>query len=124
MSTELTLYKGMRIKSTLIALAVFTAGAICVFVLYYVDPSASNLYSRCPFFMLTGLKCPSCGITRALHCALHGDVIGALRYNQFLVIALPLVLLLMVFPSYKNSIALCRTILVAGICWWILRNIW
>lgn len=124
MSVASILSKDMCAKSTLAALAVFAAGAACVSVLYYVDPSESSFYPRCPLFLFTGLKCPGCGITRALHCVLHGDIIDAFRHNPFLVIALPLAMIMWIFPSCRNSVVLNRTLLVAGICWWLLRNIW
>ena len=37
----------------------------------------------CPFFRLTGLTCPGCGLTRAYIHALHGEFSVAFRYNPF-----------------------------------------
>jgi hypothetical protein len=48
------------------------------------DPATSGGYLRCPFHAATGLWCPGCGVTRGLHMALHGDVLGALGSNLFL----------------------------------------
>jgi Protein of unknown function (DUF2752) len=36
---------------------------------------------RCPLFALTGLPCPSCGLTRALRLALQGNFAGATRMH-------------------------------------------
>jgi hypothetical protein len=36
---------------------------------------------RCPMLLVTGLPCPTCGITRALRLALHGDLAGATRMH-------------------------------------------
>ena len=44
----------------------------------------------CIFNMATGLYCPGCGGTRAAHLALNGDLVGALRQNALVVLALPL----------------------------------
>jgi hypothetical protein len=49
-----------------------------------VDPRASGAYPRCPLHAMTGLWCPGCGITRALHDALHGDLASALSTNAML----------------------------------------
>lgn len=45
---------------------------------------------RCPFHELTGLYCPGCGSTRALHALAHGELAAACRFNPLVVLALPL----------------------------------
>ncbi|HUF99443.1 MAG TPA: DUF2752 domain-containing protein [Ilumatobacter sp.] len=47
------------------------------------DPVRSGWFVPCPFRELTGLVCPGCGITRAIHHLLRGDVIEAVRLNLF-----------------------------------------
>jgi hypothetical protein len=37
----------------------------------------------CPFHAATGLWCPGCGMTRAVHRLLRADLLGALSYNVF-----------------------------------------
>jgi hypothetical protein len=37
----------------------------------------------CPFHAVTGLWCPACGMTRAVHRLLRADVAGALSFNVF-----------------------------------------
>jgi hypothetical protein len=61
-----------------------------------VDPSDRAALPPCPFRTLTGWWCPGCGLTRATHHLLHGDVLGALRYNALLPIVLGLITLLWV----------------------------
>jgi len=34
--------------------------------------------------------CPGCGTVRAVSCALHGDLFGALDHNHMVVVVLPL----------------------------------
>lgn len=52
------------------------------------DPAESGGFLPCPFRSLTGWWCPGCGLTRATHHLLHGDVVQALRFNAFVVLIL------------------------------------
>lgn len=45
------------------------------------DPAEGGVFLPCPFRTLTGLWCPGCGLTRATHHVLRGDVAQALRFN-------------------------------------------
>lgn len=36
---------------------------------------------RCPFLLLSGLPCPLCGMTRAMHAWMHGDAAGAMAFH-------------------------------------------
>lgn len=53
-----------------------------------VDPSEGGAFLPCPFRTITGWWCPGCGLTRATHHLLRGDLPQALRYNVFVVIVL------------------------------------
>ena len=44
----------------------------------------------CLFHRATGWHCPGCGMTRAAHAVLHGDIAGAFRSNPLGVVLLPL----------------------------------
>lgn len=67
--------------------AALVAGAA---VLFHVVPENAQWLPPCLFHKLTGLNCPGCGTTRALHALLHGDVAGALRLNVMIVVTVPL----------------------------------
>ncbi len=54
-----------------------------------VDPNQSTIFPACPFNAITGLDCPMCGSTRAVHALLHGEVGTAIDHNLLLVVLLP-----------------------------------
>ncbi|QZE15207.1 DUF2752 domain-containing protein [Halosquirtibacter laminarini] len=60
---------------------------------FYIDPQRSNMFPKCTFLQLTGLQCPGCGSQRAIHQLLHGNIMEACRYNTFVIIAIPYILL-------------------------------
>lgn len=109
--------------------AVLTAGLIY----FFFDPVSSGLFPRCPFLVLTGLKCPGCGSQRAVHALLHLDIVSAVRYNALLVVSLPVVAVL-AYAEYQRErkpelymrvnnrtvIMVCFAVIVA---WWMARNI-
>ncbi len=60
--------------------------------LYYNPPTSLKWVPACPFHAVTGLYCPGCGSLRGLHQLVHLNVLGALRCNVMLIIAVPLLL--------------------------------
>jgi len=67
----------------------FVAGLGACAYIAVVDPNHSTAYPQCPTKLLTGLDCPMCGATRAVHSLLRGDVIGAMDHNLVFVLLLP-----------------------------------
>ncbi len=61
---------------------------------------------RCPLHELTGLECPSCGLTRAVHALLDLDFARAARLN---ILAFPVAVLAVAFPLVCISDLLCGT---------------
>lgn len=56
------------------------------------DPESKQIFPTCGFYAMTGMYCPGCGMTRALHNLLGGNVLRAIRYNLLLVAAIPLLM--------------------------------
>ena len=52
------------------------------------DPADAAVALPCPFRTLTGWWCPGCGLTRATHHLVRGDLVQALRYHLFVVLVL------------------------------------
>lgn len=81
-----------RAMAALAAVAVALAG---VWALRTFDPNAAgSLFPPCLFRSLTGLYCPGCGLTRALHALVHFDLARAFAMNPLVVLSLPLLALM------------------------------
>jgi apolipoprotein N-acyltransferase len=69
---------------------VLAALASATLALHFIDPVETRWLPFCLFHALTGLHCPGCGTTRALHLLAHGDLLGALHMNALTVSLIPL----------------------------------
>lgn len=80
----------LPLKRRLSALAV-GAGllGVAAAALFWFNPAQYRFYPFCMFYETTGLLCPGCGGTRALHQLLHGNVAAAFQLNALLVMTLP-----------------------------------
>ncbi|MDR2041803.1 MAG: DUF2752 domain-containing protein [Tannerella sp.] len=114
------------------------AGTMLAGILYFrFNPDASPLFPKCPFLMLTGLKCPGCGSQRAIHALLHLDFRAAYTQNALLVASLPYLFLLIAtqvmrfFSPYATATfhlrirqpAVIWTYFAIVLMFWIARNI-
>jgi len=91
---------------------------------------------ECPFFRVTGIPCPGCGLTRAVILLLKGDLQASLRFHAFapivLLTAVALILVLLL-PRSITQPAISRLdrleqqtgftviILVGLILYWLAR---
>ncbi|HVM62301.1 MAG TPA: DUF2752 domain-containing protein [Verrucomicrobiae bacterium] len=75
----------MRFKTISLGVAFGVVAA----VLFAFDPVRASIYPACVFHRLTGLWCPGCGTTRALHQLLHGNVAAAFHFNALSMVILP-----------------------------------
>jgi hypothetical protein len=66
------------------AAALCSGLAVALAVVFLFNPATAAFYPPCPFRLLTGLLCPGCGATRAVHQLLHGRVGAALALNPLL----------------------------------------
>ena len=97
--------------------------AVAAGFLWLFDPSQTRFFPPCVFHKLTGLYCPGCGSTRALHQLLHGSVSGALSMNPLLVVALPVIVLLHFRKKLAFQPWVAWSALAILVCYGVLRNI-
>ena len=56
------------------------------------NPESKTIFPTCGFYYVTGFYCPGCGMTRALHNLVGGNIIRAMRFNLILVLSVPFLL--------------------------------
>lgn len=119
----------VSIKKILVISAFIVAGIL----LFVFNPEKNAIFPKCPFLMLTGLKCPGCGSQRAIHSILHLDFVAAFKYNAMLVMMLPVVGIYVYSEIRRtknpeqyaklNKVTYIWIIFALFILWWVLRNI-
>lgn len=117
-----------------IALAV---GLCCSLMgLYFIDPTKYVWVPKCPTKLLFGISCPGCGFQRALHAMLHGHFGEAVRYNFFLVLAVPYLIAIIVcgimregqsqqrLKEFVDSKWMTNGYIIIFLIWFVVRNIY
>ena len=130
------MYKVPSIKTVLYAGCIIS-GLIAGCVIYFTyNPVESFWFPKCPFLLLTGLKCPGCGSQRAIHAMLHFDFYAAFRHNAMLLFFLPYIILLLwakitrfispnsSFPAKIQTTQIIWSFFALIVLFWITRNIW
>ena len=56
----------------------------------------------CIFKNLFGLECVGCGMTRALYCLSHGDILEALNFNRLVIIIAPLLFYILIIQNLRQ----------------------
>jgi hypothetical protein len=82
-----------RLAAPLLTLAGSAAGLA---YLAAVDPNQPGHYPLCPTKALFGIDCPGCGLMRATHDLITGNVSGALDHNVLIAVFAPLAVFLWV----------------------------
>jgi hypothetical protein len=109
----------LRAAHVIASLVVLTAlGAV-----YAVDPATSRLFPPCLFHSLTGLQCPGCGGTRALHQLLHGNVGAAFRLNPLLFVVAAAAPVVALQPALASRPWFAWTAAAVLVGWGVLRNL-
>lgn len=126
MSKEINIVLGAAIVIILI---------VALYLLYSLNPEIYPIFPKCPFLLITGYECPGCGTQRSIHQLLHLNIGAALKYNAFMVLALPYVFFAIYMEYFGGkqrnsklySVLFGRysalLILIIILLYWILRNI-
>ena len=69
-------------------------------ILYFVFTSVTKIGIPCPFYYITGLQCPGCGISRMMLALARLDFTQALQYNPFIFLTLPILLFIIFYSDY------------------------
>ena len=124
-----------EIKQRLPWLIIAAVVLIYLIVNFFYDPEQTTWSPKCILLQLTGFKCPGCGSQRFAYHLMHGDILGAIHYNYFIVLLSPYVLLLLsgeLFLSrrwrqYVHTHFVTKLFGFSYISlyfiWWVLRNI-
>lgn len=106
---------------------------ICL-ILAFGNPHSTSWPLKCPLYQFTGLQCPLCGMQRAIHELLHGNIAEAWTLNPGFFMFSPYwlaILIGLMFPNLQKNNVIIRfcfrnkTILIAIIAlviWGIARN--
>lgn len=107
----------------------------CVYVAL-VDPNqpGNGFYPQCTFKQLTGLDCPGCGLTRAMHALMTGDPLRAINHNIVILAIFPIAVyvytrwLLMStlgyeLPRLRMPNKVRWALLPVILAFWVLRNL-
>jgi hypothetical protein len=89
------------VRQRMMAAALWSLLAGGAAYLFFFEPGRTGFFPLCPFRALTGLTCPGCGTTRALHQLLHGHVVAAFELNPLLLLALPVVGFLLILYTMR-----------------------
>jgi len=118
----------------LLAVAALIAALVACAVLWSFDPATFRLYPACPFYALTGLYCPGCGLLRAAHQLLRGNMAAAFDLNPLALVGLPFALYLgcsqlslavrgRALPEPRLGGRVAWGILAVLVAYWVLRNV-
>lgn len=84
-----------------IAFWVFFGCLISVY--FFIDPSKSSYFLKCPLKTITGYECAGCGVQRAFHSLLHFRILEAFKFNPLFVISIPVLLIILIFNYSENE---------------------
>lgn len=112
--------------------ATFLIVSIVLIVKY--DPEKVKIFPPCVFHSITGLYCPGCGMTRAIHALLNGEILKAVNFNPLFFLFLPLFFYMGTIQiksliktgkitNIRINYHIIRLIVLIVVLFWILRNI-
>ena len=121
-------------KKRIISAAAIFAAVAALLGLYYFLYKKFGLGFPCLFNLITGLKCPGCGNTRAIDGLFHLQFAEALSYNYMMPAEVLFIIYVTVRYTYNyiktgtrrldvGCEPLAAVFLVLLLVWWVVRNI-
>ncbi len=108
-------------------IAIAAAVIVVVLLLRSIDSVDASWFPRCPLADWTGLLCPGCGSTRALHALANGNFAAALAFNPLLTVGGPLLMLWLIWRRWQGkpsaSTTLPTIIVTVMVAYFIARNL-
>lgn len=80
-----------RLRAARGPLVIGAGAAVAALALVLMDPNEPGSWGACPVYALTGRYCAGCGVLRATHDLLVGDLAGAWSMNPLWVVVVPVV---------------------------------
>lgn len=102
---------------------ILAVGVIGIVFLYFYNPQDVAFFPRCPFYALTGYKCPGCGTLRAIHALLHFRITDAFALNPFMLISIPMMMAMLISRRFAFNATVGKIVLGTTLLYWLLRNI-
>ncbi|WP_042491765.1 DUF2752 domain-containing protein [Aequorivita sublithincola] len=105
------------------------------FLIYFFYNPSTTFFVPCPLYYITGFYCPGCGSQRAIHLLLHGNIIGAFRFNPLMVLTLPILIYGLgitianwIFGTTYRFMLFYSKLFIFGyfglaVLYWVLRNL-
>ncbi len=109
-------------NSGIITICVVAVSAVVTLAIF--DPATAGFFPPCLFHQCTGLYCPGCGTTRALHQLLHGNLGAVLRLNSLTLLLAPVLGILAVSGrpnTWRPSVV--WTLVIVVVAFGVLRNV-
>jgi hypothetical protein len=117
-----------------LALGAVGIGLAGAFYVRHFNPTTQGIFPKCPFYLVTGCYCPGCGLTRAFHQLLNGNIIAALDYNIMVSFWVPFftylgISLLLIgirgkgLPRFIPPNVLIWSFVIFLMVFWVVRNI-
>lgn len=92
-----------RMKIVLVACAAFVLSVAALAMVSAFPPSQFNFYPKCMMYQWTGLHCPGCGGTRAVHELSQGRLQDAIRMNALVILFLPILMAALVWQYFAHD---------------------
>lgn len=112
-------------KQTIVFLAAAFAAALIFLVILFFRSPYEHEVTICVFHKLTRLRCPGCGMTRALYHVLHLNFPAALRENAFVfVLPVPVYMALVEMLRHAFPKLRLRQLPVPNWLLWTVLGLW